>query len=642
MYENKITVAEETLGPILNGASHFLIESLRAICAQYMICNLGPQNVLRTWALAELYTLKEVIPLCEILAKARFHDYIINHASAMEVPKEFLVKMINDGVLDCTCVPARAKFLIQWTNQDLNERGPQLVELLGAFSRQLGIDLRKTVLQSPQSAISYLENYESGSSRRSNSRLPSKLGRQRSTRNCKRCDIVVSLVKKKDDNFDHFFSHKGSVHLYGYIPDRNQWLELGSITLGDEQFSYIKGLLGFVQDSAVFLFEEYDKKVGFANLKTNTISTIDGPTYPVIPRDSLGPVQRTFFCFDDNVFCIVEQVVLRRKKRHSNLQASFMRAVFVLQGGVSWKRIGDLPLDVLSSTPSCSFNTHVIGEEVYVLARLNGACNSTGVPQYRTTLHVIRKRKNTYTLSTLKSPGNGKGEKINMGTSLDGNLILMLGTRFTHNATCVLVYDKSKDSWRSVPIEPTPTIEVGEHFAPDIFNRNTIYNQKCQMKNLKNLYAIDMPCPFVSRLLHYCSTQDKKGKKGGGWKVLPGPPILQVKEFCVTTVNLAFLDDHKSSTQFTDSYLQSDRSPFFTKVIANSTLHADNAVQGDSTGSLENRYTRSYAREPDSSSSDRYSDDDYMNSNDYDDDDEESYPSSGGEFDFEFYGNLMF
>ncbi|CAH1796775.1 unnamed protein product [Owenia fusiformis] len=134
MYTGKMIISADQVEDIISLASLLLLFDVQKFCAQYLLLNLTLLNCLNIYALAELYDLKELEFLAKTLITSRFHDIIINGTEILDVPVEFLSKIISDQsfVEHCTTYQL-INLVVRWANKSIDERRTEVNRLLSMF-----------------------------------------------------------------------------------------------------------------------------------------------------------------------------------------------------------------------------------------------------------------------------------------------------------------------------------------------------------------------------------------------------------------------------------------------------------------------------------------------------------------------------
>ncbi|XP_005093422.1 uncharacterized protein LOC101862928 [Aplysia californica] len=137
MYTGSLPLSTDTITDVVKISDFLLLDDVRDFCQQFLLDlgNLELSNCLRVKFLAEDHNLPEVATAARSIIEARFHDYLIQHDDILELPWEWLSKLLEDPcVVQHTGYKQLHKMASRWTDHDKVARIPFHSQLTAAIN----------------------------------------------------------------------------------------------------------------------------------------------------------------------------------------------------------------------------------------------------------------------------------------------------------------------------------------------------------------------------------------------------------------------------------------------------------------------------------------------------------------------------
>ena len=99
IYGCEITISEENVRGLLQGAALAELPELKGHCLHFLLKNLNIKNCLWTWTLAELYSFHGLEDVCRELASCRFKDTIRHLEETCTIPVDHFFKFVLGGMI---------------------------------------------------------------------------------------------------------------------------------------------------------------------------------------------------------------------------------------------------------------------------------------------------------------------------------------------------------------------------------------------------------------------------------------------------------------------------------------------------------------------------------------------------------------
>ena len=551
LYTGKITLHEENLRDILNGASHFLLEDLLDSCSHYMFVNLLPVNALQQWALGDMYNLRVLADLCRQVVRTRFHDVLIYREEPVHIPPRFLEEVIQQGGMDFLFTIERIRYLLNWVAVEPEIRTPILQSLLEDpdTSHKLEIHTPPAVRdgESQSNVIEHLQALLDDPRFK-----PPQLEEVN--------EALVGCHYKPKSNQDIRV-----LTMCAYVPSTNRWYTLTKLKV-NRQFGM---LIGFIRRQALF-----KSLHGFLVVSLND-HTFERISLPTLQRTS-GIRSHSIFIFEDKVFCIME--ISKYVKRSLPNGSAFLYPE--ARGFVKvynfetqqWAKVCDIP--VPKQIAWLPMQYHVIPRSDYsccfiiAMSLVNSFQIRGPADQWRINgpyLLMVKKRRTKYTVLRLTDPPIdrehisdvyktlrfvGKGNNLYLyGAVADGN-------QNSENCQGVLEYNIDRGRWRVIgaksltfpqeasnPVRGVPSarLKIGAETVGGI-----------QSFTSGKVYQLNVPCPFVSQFWAADIETEEVQE-------LTPPPSEKLQEFCVCNLPFAVLDG--ASGHYTQRFEKKHKNP---------------------------------------------------------------------------------
>ncbi|CAH1782476.1 unnamed protein product [Owenia fusiformis] len=158
IYTGHMVISQHSVEEILAISSLLLIKDIQEFCSQHLLMNLTLSNCLETLALANLYELTNMRNVAQRLVNDRFHDVVINGDEILNVPAEFLSKLLKDDTVRHCSTFQLISLVLRWVNEKKDERLSKLEELVGAFEWKSLDELEYSELKKDGSTFSTIEH----------------------------------------------------------------------------------------------------------------------------------------------------------------------------------------------------------------------------------------------------------------------------------------------------------------------------------------------------------------------------------------------------------------------------------------------------------------------------------------------------
>ncbi|XP_077982960.1 kelch-like protein 11 [Glandiceps talaboti] len=131
IYSGKISITLDNVEPILRGADHFLIPSLREYCCEFLSKKMDASNCLVVKQLADLYRFDELYHRASEFVRNQFMHVITKGADdLMALNIDQLIDLITDEKLRVEKEESIYELVIEWTKFDMGDRKEYFPELL--------------------------------------------------------------------------------------------------------------------------------------------------------------------------------------------------------------------------------------------------------------------------------------------------------------------------------------------------------------------------------------------------------------------------------------------------------------------------------------------------------------------------------
>ncbi|XP_052276300.1 uncharacterized protein LOC127875343 [Dreissena polymorpha] len=117
IYSGEVDIDSENAEDIFKLSSFFLIKSLQEFCADFMLKNLNLRNCLEYFLFSFDYQLNELRTKAELMVRARFHDYLINHENTLQLSPNNLIVLHQNNVMKHCSKFSLLQFLLKWLKQ---------------------------------------------------------------------------------------------------------------------------------------------------------------------------------------------------------------------------------------------------------------------------------------------------------------------------------------------------------------------------------------------------------------------------------------------------------------------------------------------------------------------------------------------
>lgn len=137
MYTGSLPLTTETVTDIVKISDFLLLDDVRDFCQQFLLGlgNLDLSNCLRVRFLAEDHNLPEVAEAAKNIIESRFHDYLIHHDDILDLPWEWLTKLLEDPcVVQHTGYNELRRMATRWIDHDKATRAPYQQQLTASVS----------------------------------------------------------------------------------------------------------------------------------------------------------------------------------------------------------------------------------------------------------------------------------------------------------------------------------------------------------------------------------------------------------------------------------------------------------------------------------------------------------------------------
>lgn len=132
LYTGTLPLTTDIITDVVKISDFLLLDDVREFCQQFLLGlgNLDLSNCLRIRFLAEDHNLPDVAAAARSIIEARFHDYLIHHDDILELPWEWLLKLLEDPcVVQHTGYNELHRFAARWINHERVARLPYQQEL---------------------------------------------------------------------------------------------------------------------------------------------------------------------------------------------------------------------------------------------------------------------------------------------------------------------------------------------------------------------------------------------------------------------------------------------------------------------------------------------------------------------------------
>lgn len=539
IYTGKIRLGEDTIDEVLQTANHLLLEPLGKHCAQYLLSNLAPQNCVHTWALADAYNMTELACIAKAMTKSRLQDSIIEDIGSLQIPGHFLLRILKEAMPDIINIEKLLRFLKRWSQADHKEDCFEILEQLLVcypdFSHHLTkfwIDLKRETINDMNTASANENNYQYSS-------------------------IAGTLPDPTESTTEVLLSYKVAscstpgdtrINCYAYHPGRSIWLKLGTVCTSIPILNLQAEPVGLANGYLVYNVKTYHHRFLAMSLINTENEVIP---YPERHNDNVGLVTYKPFCFNQKLFCIVEDE--RRIHPHQK-KAIFREADFITARNLlvhdpesnSWRFCCQIPLQHTYDGQQAALDYHIIdsGDVAYMWAmdmywheggpgggpfwmKLSPPAGSYG-------------DKFMYCVTVENGPPVTSQEWGYKQVKLlgSGDTIYVYG--YSHHCnmcTPMFAYNKETNMWSTQEelVIHYPHIVLplhGDTFTPEAVH----ISQKCDVQSLGTglIFHLEDLCPFVSKFwaLDLINIE---------WKELPAPPVSGLKFFISCNIHNSLL-----------------------------------------------------------------------------------------------------
>ncbi|CAG5129824.1 unnamed protein product [Candidula unifasciata] len=121
MYTGSLPLTADSVTDVVKISDFLLLDDVRDYCQQFLLSlgNLDLSNCLRVRFLAEDHNLPEVAAAAKSIIESRFHDYLIQHDDILELPWDWLKKLVEDPcVVQHTGYQELRRLARRWIDHD--------------------------------------------------------------------------------------------------------------------------------------------------------------------------------------------------------------------------------------------------------------------------------------------------------------------------------------------------------------------------------------------------------------------------------------------------------------------------------------------------------------------------------------------
>ncbi|GAB1610668.1 kelch-like protein 2 [Argonauta hians] len=240
MYTGKVMLRRQTLDQVLGAAHLFMIHTLKHHCAQFLLEQLQPQNVIWTWKLAYLYDMKQLEIVCSSLLPIIFCRQIIDETDFSDFTSNCITSMIDNEELITNAKPDDISyFIISWMNDgDFDTRKDIAKAILLKYLNNQALDV---ILES----VNGLTETYNNPSEQFSSYIPGFSGKV-SWRRSGEPSLVdqVTLPIDRDDQCPVYYGILArEMYCHGttiFCEEKNKWV-FDSFNIGDTPLGIIHG-----------------------------------------------------------------------------------------------------------------------------------------------------------------------------------------------------------------------------------------------------------------------------------------------------------------------------------------------------------------------------------------------------------------
>ncbi len=334
MYTGQLKLDEDILEEVLNGATLFLMDSVRSHCAHYMLVNLGMHNALAAWELAERFSLRTLAKICQTVST----EHIRTCASRVLDIQSLSVNLLELLLSESKTLNQRSEMcsvISEWAKNDparisqlkgCIEKGSARICDASAFlaaldKSSLPVPVDETKSSSPAAGKEHMETPATKE------------------------HVVFHKVEETSQGHCvmKIFAHSGEVD--------SSWTKLAELNLDPHVAHSLTHIIGFLGQKAVLGSVDGGKAKLF-DLRTGESSTVS-----FLEEDGVNDIRRTIlyscFCFDNRLFCI--------EKNKNNY---FFRCAYTLKqynpALSMWSLVAELPLTDMEQRDEVEFQVGLL------------------------------------------------------------------------------------------------------------------------------------------------------------------------------------------------------------------------------------------------------------------------------------------
>ena len=203
MYTGILSLSASSVEDVVRISDFFLMDDVKEYCCQFYLelGNLDLTNCLRLKYLSENHNLLSVASACQLMIESRFHDHLVFHDEILELPGNYLFRLLeNPRVVQHTSYSELKKLIHRWIDVDKDNRIPYKDDLYDCIklwvcehfcdsacgNREATSKCSTSVIMQPTSqmvrahrdsmsaSISLLEQYDGSQTKLFHARFPSK------------------------------------------------------------------------------------------------------------------------------------------------------------------------------------------------------------------------------------------------------------------------------------------------------------------------------------------------------------------------------------------------------------------------------------------------------------------------------------
>ncbi len=334
MYTGNLELDNDIVEEVLNGGTLFLMDAVRDHCAHYLLVNLGMQNVLYTWELAERFSLKTLGRVCRTVAMEHLQNCLVHVRDVGPLSATVVEVLLRESSKESDR-KEMCKFLFEWIDEEHSSRHRHMLKFLTDNKDNLRFHREfLTAIGSP------------GKEKSNNSGQMVLVSK-------KACNVIPPT--KEFIVFHKVQETAAGSHmlkLYAHSGQQNfQWNLLAETKLDPVVAHSLTNIIGFVGCKAVFGSVD-SGKVKLVDLKTSESCTVS-----LLEEDGVNDIRRTIlyscFCFDNRLFCI------QKNKNNYFFSCAYTLKQYNPALGM-WSMVAELPLTEMEMRDEVEFQVRSV------------------------------------------------------------------------------------------------------------------------------------------------------------------------------------------------------------------------------------------------------------------------------------------